>query len=96
MAQSSPYDRDTNLKEKATESFERMADKATDQFKHMADRAEGAAGRVAEHGRDAGERMQDVAGNFKGAVDKSVKEQPIATLALAAIAGFVLGALWKR
>jgi len=97
MAQSSPYgDRDTSLKEKAAEGFEKMADKATDQVKHLADRAEGAAGRVAEHGRDAGERMQEVAGNFKGAVDKSVKEQPIATLALAAIAGFVLGALWKR
>ena len=85
-----------NLKERATERFEKMADKATDQFKHMADRAEGAAGRVAEQGRDAGERVQEVAGNVKGAVQKSVKEQPMATLALAAIAGFVLGALWKR
>jgi ElaB/YqjD/DUF883 family membrane-anchored ribosome-binding protein len=73
-----------------------MADKASDQLKHLADRAEDAASRVAEQSRDAGERVQDVAGNFKGAVDKSVKEQPMATLALAAIAGFVLGALWKR
>jgi ElaB/YqjD/DUF883 family membrane-anchored ribosome-binding protein len=82
--------------ERATERFERMADKASDQLKHLADRAEDAAGRVAEQSRDAGERMHEVAGNFKGAVDKSVKEQPMATLALAAIAGFVLGALWKR
>ncbi|MBO0765439.1 MAG: hypothetical protein J2P50_12740 [Hyphomicrobiaceae bacterium] len=73
-----------------------MADKATDQFKTMADRAEGAAGRAAERGREAGERVHEVAGNFRGAVDKSVREQPMATLALAAIAGFVLGALWKR
>ncbi|HWE17824.1 MAG TPA: hypothetical protein VG758_11695 [Hyphomicrobiaceae bacterium] len=73
-----------------------MAEKATDQFRNLADRAEGVAGRVAERGRDAGERMQEVAGNLKGAVDKSVKEQPMATLALAAIAGFVLGALWRR
>jgi ElaB/YqjD/DUF883 family membrane-anchored ribosome-binding protein len=79
-----------------TERLERMADKATDQFRHLADRAEDAAGRVAERSRDAGERMQEVAGNLKGAVDKSVKNQPMATLALAAIAGFVLGALWKR
>jgi ElaB/YqjD/DUF883 family membrane-anchored ribosome-binding protein len=78
------------------ERFERMADKATDQLEHMAGQAEEAAGRVAERGRDAGERMHEVAGNFKGAVDKSVKDQPMATLALAAIAGFVLGALWKR
>ena len=41
------------------------------------------------------ERVQEVAGNFKGAVDKSVKDQPMATLAVAAVLGFVLGALWK-
>jgi ElaB/YqjD/DUF883 family membrane-anchored ribosome-binding protein len=40
---------------------------------------------------DAGE----VAGNLKSAVDKSVKDQPIVTLAMAAAVGFVLGALWK-
>jgi ElaB/YqjD/DUF883 family membrane-anchored ribosome-binding protein len=84
-----------DMKEKATERFERMADRATDQFKGMADQAERAANRVAEQGREAGERVQEVAGNFKGAVDKSVKDQPMATLAVAAAVGFVLGALWK-
>ena len=39
--------------------------------------------------------MQKVAGNFKSAVDKSVKDQPMATLAVAAAVGFVVGALWK-
>lgn len=85
-----------DIKEKATEQFERMADKASDQFKHVADRAEDVATRAAAQGREAGERVQEVAGNFKGAVDKSVKEQPMATLAMAAVLGFVLGALWKR
>ncbi len=80
----------------AQSSQQGVADKATDQFSNLADRAEDAAGRVADRGRDAGERMHEVAGNLKGAVDRSVKEQPMATLALAAIAGFVLGALWKR
>jgi ElaB/YqjD/DUF883 family membrane-anchored ribosome-binding protein len=80
----------------ASERREGMADKASEQFRHYADRAEEVAGRVADRSREAGERMQDVAGNFKGAVDKSIKDQPMATLALAAIAGFVLGALWKR
>jgi ElaB/YqjD/DUF883 family membrane-anchored ribosome-binding protein len=98
MAQSTQYgERDpSSLKERATEGLEHMADKATDQFRTLADQAEGVAGRAAERGREAGERVQEVAGNFRGAVDKSVKEQPMATLALAAIAGFVLGALWKR
>ena len=75
--------------------FEKLADKATDQFKSVADKAEHVASRVAEQGREAGERMQEVAGNLKGAVDRSVKDQPMATLAMAAVVGFVLGALWK-
>jgi ElaB/YqjD/DUF883 family membrane-anchored ribosome-binding protein len=83
------------MKEKATDQFERFADKATDQFKNVADQAENIANRAMEHGRDAQERVQEVAGNFKGAVDRSVKDQPMATLAMAAAVGFVLGALWK-
>jgi ElaB/YqjD/DUF883 family membrane-anchored ribosome-binding protein len=83
------------LKDKATGQFEKMADTASERFKHVADQAEGVANRVAEQGREAGERMQEVAGNFKGAVDRSVKDQPMATLAFAAVVGFVLGALWK-
>ena len=83
MAQSS-YTRGSELK-----------DKATDQFSRAADQVEGVANRVAEQGREAGERMQEVAGNFKGALDRSIKDQPMATLAGVAILGFVLGALWK-
>jgi ElaB/YqjD/DUF883 family membrane-anchored ribosome-binding protein len=83
MAQSS-YGRGSDLKEKAS-----------DQFSKAADQVESVANRVAEQGREAGERMQEVAGNFKGALDRSIKDQPIATLAGAAVVGFVLGALWK-
>jgi ElaB/YqjD/DUF883 family membrane-anchored ribosome-binding protein len=84
-----------DIKEKATSQFEKMADKATDQFGRAADTVEDVASRVVEQGREAGERVQEVAGNVKSAVDKSVKDQPMATLAVAAIVGFVLGALWK-
>jgi len=72
-----------------------LKDKATDQFGKVADQAERVASRVSEQGREAGERMQEVAGNFKGALDKSIKDQPMATLASVALVGFVLGALWK-
>jgi len=72
-----------------------LEDKATDQFGKAADQTEKIANRVTEQGREAGERMQEVAGNFKGALDKSIKDQPMATLATAAIVGFVLGAIWK-
>ena len=32
---------------------------------------------------------------MKGAVDNSIKDQPMAALAVAGEIGFVLGALWK-
>jgi ElaB/YqjD/DUF883 family membrane-anchored ribosome-binding protein len=99
-AQSTPYRGQAtgsanDLKEKATDQFEKIADKATDTFRNVADQAEHFAGRVAEQGREAGDKVQEVAGNLKGAVDKSVKDQPMATLAMAAVLGFVLGAIWK-
>jgi ElaB/YqjD/DUF883 family membrane-anchored ribosome-binding protein len=103
MAQSTPQYRrpehtsgsEADLKHKATDQFERLADKATDQFSRAADTMEGVATRLTEQGRAAGEQVQEVAGNIKGAVDKSVKDQPMATLAVVAALGFVLGALWK-
>ena len=85
----------SDLKDKATGEFEKMANKATDQFHKAADAVEDVAGRAAEQGRAAGQQVQEVAGNIKGAVDKSVKDQPMATLAVVAALGFVLGALWK-
>jgi ElaB/YqjD/DUF883 family membrane-anchored ribosome-binding protein len=39
--------------------------------------------------------MEDVAGNVKGVIDRSVKDQPVTTLLVAAAVGFVIGALWK-
>ena len=70
-----------------------LKDQATDQIKKVADRVEG-------YGSDAMDKLREtgagaVAGNMKGAVDKSVKDQPMATLALAVAVGFVLGAIWK-
>jgi ElaB/YqjD/DUF883 family membrane-anchored ribosome-binding protein len=85
----------SDFKDKATGEFERLAGKATDQFGRAAETVENVAGRVAEQGREAGQQVQEVAGNIKGAVDKSVKDQPMATLAMVAAVGFVLGALWK-
>jgi len=66
-----------------------------EQFKKVADRVEGVAGAAADQMRDVTDRTGEVAGNLRRAVDKSVKEQPMATLLMAAAVGFVLGALWK-
>lgn len=100
-AQTTPYSGQAaasshDLKGKATEQFEKLADQATDKFRDVADQAEHLAGRVAEQGREVRQNVQEVAGNLKGAVDKSLKDQPMATLAMAAVIGFVLGALWKK
>ena len=73
-----------------------LADKASDlkdQAKKVAGQVEGYASEAMDKLRDTG--AGEVAGNIKGAVDKSVKDQPMATLALAAVVGFVLGAIWK-
>jgi ElaB/YqjD/DUF883 family membrane-anchored ribosome-binding protein len=39
--------------------------------------------------------MQQVSGNMKRALDTSLQDQPMATLAMAAVVGFVIGAIWK-
>jgi ElaB/YqjD/DUF883 family membrane-anchored ribosome-binding protein len=79
-----------------------FSENATDQLKKVADRVEDLAGtasrqarHVADQAGEATERVGEVAGNIKGAVDKSLRDQPMATLAIAAALGFVLGALWK-
>jgi ElaB/YqjD/DUF883 family membrane-anchored ribosome-binding protein len=91
MAQSSQYGGRSDFSDKATD----LKNKASDQLKKVADRVEGVATGAADQFREVGDRAGEVAGNFKGAVDKSVKDQPMATLAMAAAVGFVLGAIWK-
>lgn len=61
-----------------------VSGKAQNMVDHVASQASGAT-----------ESMQEVAGNLKGAVDRSMTDQPMATVAMAAALGFVLGAIWK-
>lgn len=89
--QSSASDMAEQVADKAAE----YAGKAGEQFDRAVEGADATIRSVAEHGREAGERVQQVAGNFKTAIDKSVKDQPMATLAVVGALGFVLGALWK-
>lgn len=69
-------------------SLDDVKGKAKQTFDEASDRAQEIAGQ-------ARQQVGDLAGNVKGAIDKSVKDQPIATLAMAAAVGFVIGALWK-
>lgn len=72
-----------------------MADKAVDMAEKTGEQIERTVQNLADQGRQATEQIQVVADNFKTAVDKSVKDQPLTTLAVAAGIGFVIGALWK-
>jgi ElaB/YqjD/DUF883 family membrane-anchored ribosome-binding protein len=79
----------------ARNSAEDLANKASDQIDRVVSSVEQTARSIADQGRQAGEQVGVVADNFKSAVDKSVKDQPLTTLAVAAAVGFVIGALWK-
>jgi ElaB/YqjD/DUF883 family membrane-anchored ribosome-binding protein len=69
---------------------------AMDQVKDAAAQAQDYAAKVADQAREYGEKAQDAARNFKPYVEKSMKERPMETLAVASVIGFVLGALWKK
>jgi ElaB/YqjD/DUF883 family membrane-anchored ribosome-binding protein len=73
-----------------------MADAANERFQEASDHARELAGQVAEQAREYGEKAQEAARQFKPFVEKSLKEQPMTTLAGAAAIGFLLGALWKK
>lgn len=91
-------DAERRIRDEAGGFADKAADFASSASKRIDDVIEGAeatARRVADTGRDAGERVSEVAGHMKGAIDKSVREQPMTTLAVAAALGFVIGALWK-
>jgi ElaB/YqjD/DUF883 family membrane-anchored ribosome-binding protein len=90
-----PQENEPWRKVHATVAGQTLRTRPTDQLKKVADRVEGVAGAAADQMRDVTDRTGEVAGNFKRAVDKSVKEQPMTTLVMAAAIGFVLGALWK-
>ena len=52
--------------------------------------------KIARQAQEYGEKAQEAVRNFKPFVEKSMKQQPMSTLATAAVIGFVLGALWKK
>ena len=51
---------------------------------------------MVDQAREYTEQAQEAAKHFKPFVEKSMKEQPLATLAVAALIGAALGALWKK
>ena len=72
-----------------------LKERTAEQMDKLGGQVEDAAKAVRDQGREMGGQVQVVAENFKTALDKSVKDQPVATLALTAALAFVIGALWK-
>jgi ElaB/YqjD/DUF883 family membrane-anchored ribosome-binding protein len=95
MASQTPYGTGTTGDTTTSAKIDRFADQAGAKMHDIADQAGHIAHRVADQSREASDKVQEVAGNFKTAVDKSLKDQPMATLVMAGLLGFVLGAIWK-
>ena len=91
-----PLDYSKGSADAGKDRLREMADVATDKMKDITQSAEEIAGKVAEQARQYGEKAQEAVKNLKPYVDNSMKEQPMATLGIAAVIGFVLGALWKK
>ena len=63
---------------------------------NVADNVQELAEKFTHQARQYSEKAQQLAQNFRPYVEKSIKEQPMTTLAAAAAIAFVLGAIWKK
>ncbi len=77
------------------QSSEGLVEKASGAIKDLADQTAEIADRAIDQGRELGAKAQQAPTALREAVDTSLNNQPMATLAVAAALGFVLGALWK-
>jgi ElaB/YqjD/DUF883 family membrane-anchored ribosome-binding protein len=60
-----------------------------------ADRVQGAVDQAIQQASAGGDKLSEVSSNVKKAVDHSLSSQPYATLSVALVLGFVIGAIWK-
>lgn len=72
-----------------------LKNKARSEARKLEGELQDVARSVADQGREVNGNVQAVANNMKDALEKSMREQPLTTLAMAAAAAFVLGAIWK-
>ena len=90
-----PLDYSKTVDRQAADRVQNAADAAADKVADVAANAQELAGKVMEQAREYTEQAQEAA-ETQPFVEKSMKEQPMATLAVAAAVGLVLGALWKK
>ena len=90
------YQKPDYSQESKADRLSNVADAVTDRLKGAGERAQDMASDMAEQARRYGEQAQSAAEKFKPVVERSLREQPMATLAGAAVLGFLIGALWKK
>jgi ElaB/YqjD/DUF883 family membrane-anchored ribosome-binding protein len=88
----SPY---SPTKDKVSDQAEGLVDKAAETVRGATDKASDLADRAMDQGREVGAMAQKAPGAMRDALDMSLKQQPMATLAIAGVVGFLLGAVWK-
>ena len=72
-----------------------LIDTVTSKVSDVAESLEGAAEGVRHQAVQAKESLATVGETLDRAVRKSLNEQPMTTILMAAAVGFVIGALWK-
>jgi ElaB/YqjD/DUF883 family membrane-anchored ribosome-binding protein len=76
-------------------TVQHLKDKARSEARKVESELQEAAHSVADQGREVSENVRAVANNLKDALEKSMREKPLTTLAMAAAVAFVLGTIWK-
>ena len=87
---------DQKTRENTADRLRDAADTTTDRLKDAGERAQEMAANATEQARHYGEKAQDAARQLKPFVERSLRDQPMTTLAGAAAIGFLLGVLWKK
>ena len=82
--------------ETAKDRLRDMTDATGETVKGAAKVTDEMARQLADQARQYGEQAQEAARQVRPFLEKSMKEQPIATLAGAAILAFALGVAWRK
>jgi ElaB/YqjD/DUF883 family membrane-anchored ribosome-binding protein len=86
----------SDVRDAAGEALSDVSDKAAEFRDKASAAASDAAAAVKERGREVMDKLPEMASTARTEIERSIKERPMATLAIAAGLAFVAGALWKR
>jgi ElaB/YqjD/DUF883 family membrane-anchored ribosome-binding protein len=71
-------------------------DEVRSQMQRVKRTIDGLLAEASDRGQDAVETVRDVAKDFSETLERSMRRQPLLTLALAVCPGFICGAAWRR